>query len=192
MTDYVDVPTVSALHGEAERTQQAIDMLASGGTMSNFTVAPPPPDPSGVPSPMMMSVNIQVTEPLSAELLTALNDWLTARLAKIVDELATYDIGPPPPPVTDPPVNVTVPYCEQSGPNLTCTMGNWDNMQQDPHSYAYTWKKEDGTMVGTNAPTYAVAFADVGVTFTCTVSATNKIGTTEGPPSNSVTVVAPA
>ena len=42
MTDYTDIPTVTTLHGEAERTQQALDMLAAGGTMTNFTVTPPP------------------------------------------------------------------------------------------------------------------------------------------------------
>ena len=51
MTDYTDVPTVTTLHGEAERTQQAMDMLAAGGTMTNFTIAPPPAT-GGAPPPI--------------------------------------------------------------------------------------------------------------------------------------------
>ena len=189
MTDYADIPTVTTLHGEAERTQQALDMLDAGGTMSSFVITPPPPDPSGGPTgSMMMSVNINVTEPLSDEMINALNDWLTTRLGNIVDELATYDVGPPPPPITDPPVNVTAPYCEQDGSNLTCTMGTWDNK---PISYSYQWAVDDGTSIGGNMPTYSIAFADVGLTIGCTVTATNNIGSTIGPPSNGMTVVAP-
>jgi hypothetical protein len=193
MTDYSDVPTVTTLHGESERTQQAMTMLDNGGTMSNFTISPPPPptDSNGVPIPTpitMMAVTINVTEPLSDELMTALNDWLVTRQQNIVDELATYDVGPPPPPITDPPSNVTAPLAEQSGSNLTCTMGTWDN---EPSSYTYVWSREDGSFAG-SAATYPIAFADVGVTFSCVVTATNTIGTTQGPPSNSVTVVSPS
>ena len=61
-----------------------------------------------------MAVQIQVTEPLSAELMTALNDWLTTRLTNIIDELATYDVGPPPPAPTAPPVNTMAPVVEQA------------------------------------------------------------------------------
>lgn len=193
MTDYADIPTVNTLYGEQERTQQAMDMLAAGGTMTSFTIAPPPPPTTGgtpAPSPMAMSVSIQVTEPISDEMLTALNDWLTARQQNIIDELATYEVGPPPPPITDPPVNRDVPYAEQQNTVLNCTMGNWDNMQATGASYAYLWKKDDGTAVGT-AANYPIAFADVGSTFSCVVTATNAIGSTTAPPSNSVTVVSP-
>lgn len=194
MTDYSDVPTVSTLHGEAERTQQAMDMLAAGGTMSSFVVAPPPVPPSSPGSsptsgPMQMSVGISVTEPLSNEMITALNDWLTARLGNIVAELATYDVGPPPPPITDPPANTVVPVVTQVDPNLVCDTGTWDN---SPSSYSYQWAKDGTPIVGPNLSTYPIAFADVGTTITCIVTATNAIGSTESPLSNGVVVVAPA
>ena len=186
MTDYSDIPAVTTLHGEAERTQQALDMLNAGGTMTNFTIAPPPAS-GGVPPPSgMMAVQIQVTEPLSAEMITALNDWLTTRLANIIDELATYDVGPPPPPPTAPPVNTVAPVVEQVGSNLTCTTGIWDGM---PTSFTYQWN--GGSNASTNSPTYVIALADVGNTINCTVSATNTIGTTQGPPSNDVVVTSP-
>lgn len=135
-----------------------------------------------------MAVQIQVTEPLSAEFLTALNDWLTTRQTNIVAELATYDVSPPPPPVTNPPVNTAAPVVAQVDPNLTCTTGTWDNA---PASYAYQWSKDDGTIIGGNYMNYPIAFADVGAVISCTVTATNAIGATQGPPSNSVTVTAP-
>jgi len=189
MTDYTDVPTVTTLHGEAERTQQALDMLAAGGTMSNFTVAPPPPTVPGAPAPIMMAVNIQVTEPLSAELLTALNDWLTTRLAAIIVELSTYDVGPPPPPITDPPINTAAPVVTQVDPDLLSTTGTWDN---EPTIFAYQWARDDGTVIGGNYMNYPITFADVGSTITCTVTATNHIGPTTGPPSTGVVVTPPS
>lgn len=188
MTDYTDVPTVTTLHGEAERTQQALDMLAAGGTMSMFTIAPPPYI-AGAPPPgvNMMTVQISVTEPISAEMVTALNDWLTTRLANIVTELDTYGVGPPPPPITNPPVNTAAPVVTQVDPNLVATTGTWDN---SPTSYVYQWEK-GGTVIGGNYMNYPISFADVGSTITCTVTATNNIGSTQGPPSNDVVVTSP-
>jgi hypothetical protein len=191
MTDYVDIPTVTTLHGEQERTQQAIDLLAAGGTMTSFTVAPPSV-PSGAASPpntMMMSVQISVTEPISEEMVTALNDWLTTRQQNIIDELAIYDVGPPPPPVTDPPVNTLTPVATQDVNNLTCTTGNWNN---SPTSFTYQWSNHNGPVMGATYPSYAITFNDVGVGFTCTVTAINNIGSTVAPLSNNVVVVAPS
>jgi hypothetical protein len=188
MTDYTDVPAVTSLHDEAERTQQALDMLAAGGTMSTFTIAPPTNTTPGAPA-LMMAVQIQVTDPISPEMETALNDWLNTRLSNIVAELATYGVGPPPPPITDPPVNTVAPVVTQVDPNLTCTTGTWDN---DPSSYSYQWAKDDGTLIGGNYMNYPITFADVGTTITCTVTATNTIGSTQGPPSNGVVVTSPA
>jgi hypothetical protein len=88
-------------------------------------------------------------------------------------------------PVTAPPGNVDVPYAEQRGGQLTCTMGNWSNA---PTSYAYQWKR-GATNIGGNSSTYAVTSADVGTTVTCVVTATNALGSTVAPPSNAVLVV---
>jgi hypothetical protein len=175
------------LHGEAERTQQALDMLAAGGTMSMFTIAPPLSTTPGAPA-MMMAVQIQVTDPISAEMITALNDWLNTRMSNIVADLASYGVGPPPPPITDPPVNTAAPVVTQDGSNLTSTTGTWDNA---PSSYSYQWARDDGTLIGGNFMNYAIMMADVGTTITCTVSATNNFGTTQGPPSNGVVVTTP-
>jgi hypothetical protein len=88
-------------------------------------------------------------------------------------------------PVTAPPGNIDVPYAEQRGGQLNCTMGNWSNA---PASYAYQWKRGT-TNIGTDSSSYTVTPADVGTTVTCVVTATNALGSTVAPPSNAVLVV---
>ena len=88
-------------------------------------------------------------------------------------------------PATAPPVNVDVPYVEQAGAQLTCTMGNWEG---EPTSYAYQWRR-DGVDVGDGTAVHALTEADAGVDFVCVVTAGNALGTTEAPPSNTVTAM---
>ena len=85
------------------------------------------------------------------------------------------------------PLNLTVPHLYQEGDILTCTMGNWSGK---PTAYAYQWQG-DGMPIGTDADTYPVTGGDVGTTVICIVTATNDLGTTEAPPSNSVLVASP-
>jgi hypothetical protein len=82
------------------------------------------------------------------------------------------------------PGNVDVPHVSQTGDTLNCTMGNWTH---DPTSYAYQWQL-DGDNVGTDAPDYTRAEADVGKTATCVVTATNASGSTTAPPADSIVV----
>jgi len=104
-------------------------------------------------------------------------------------------ITAPPPrapevPVTEPPVNVDVPYLGGSGAVgelLSCTMGNWENQ---PTSYAYAWAG-DGEPLAETGDSYLVVEADLGHSIACTVTATNAIGATEAPPSNAVTAFNP-
>ena len=102
-------------------------------------------------------------------------------------------VPPEPPPeggngeggeATEAPVVRDVPYIEQQGDTIHCTMGNWDG---EPTSYSYAWKM-DGMGIGTDDAFYVVQPGDVGGTATCVVTATNAIGSTEAPPSNAVTV----
>ena len=95
-------------------------------------------------------------------------------------DLGVIDAGPP----TEAPVNVDIPHVSQTGAVLNCTMGNWNGV---PTSYAYAWQI-DGLAAGTDAATYDVIAADVGKSAACVVTATNAIGSTEAPPSNSVVV----
>lgn len=89
------------------------------------------------------------------------------------------------------PVNVDVPHVQQAGAgvgsSLTATMGNWQNMES-ASSYRFQWKR-GAANVGTNSASYAVTAPDIGTTMTCVVTATNALGSTAAPPSNSVTVV---
>jgi hypothetical protein len=85
------------------------------------------------------------------------------------------------------PTVVDAPYVGQEGGVLTCTMGNWNG---EPMAYGYQWQS-DGADTGTGAASYTVTEADVGKTFTCTVTARNAGGSASST-SNEVVVTAPA
>jgi hypothetical protein len=86
------------------------------------------------------------------------------------------------------PINIDVPYVGQAGDTLTCTMGNWTGQ---PDTYVYQWQL-DGTAAGDGTDTHLLALPDdIGRTAVCIVTASNAIGTTEGPPSNEVVVTEP-
>jgi hypothetical protein len=100
-----------------------------------------------------------------------------------------YELGLAPPVVppieTAPPVNVDVPYVSQTGNELHCTMGNWEN---EPLGYHYQWM-QDGTMeIGPDSNTLALVPSDGGHTMTCIVQAYNAGGTATAPPSNGVLI----
>ena len=105
----------------------------------------------------------------------------TAEEAQRLADLGVVGEAPPP---TDPPANTAVPFVSQAGTDLTCTMGEWSNT---PTSYSYQWQL-DGAPIGTDASSYAVQPADVGLTATCIVTATNAVGSTAAPASNGVVV----
>lgn len=86
-----------------------------------------------------------------------------------------------------PPTNVDVPLVWQDGATLTCTMGNWDGR---PTSYDYAWHT-DGVANGAVGETYAVQLGDVDKGLACVVTATNALGSTAAPMSNTVVVVEP-
>ena len=83
-----------------------------------------------------------------------------------------------------PPVNVDVPYVSLTGAMASCTMGNW---QGEPTSYAYAWHL-DGVANGATDATYTVTPDDSGHSLACVVTATNAMGSTAAPMSNSVAV----
>jgi hypothetical protein len=83
-----------------------------------------------------------------------------------------------------PPVNVDVPFVSLTGATASCTMGNWAGQ---PTSYAYAWHN-DGVANGATDPTYAVQPDDSGHSLACVVTATNALGSTVAPMSNSVAV----
>jgi hypothetical protein len=90
-------------------------------------------------------------------------------------------------PPTAPPAVVDVPHVSGNGAvgdTLSCTMGNWDG---EPTSYAYAWKSDGTTDLGTG-DTYVVAATDSGHSITCLVTATNALGSTAAPPSNAVAI----
>jgi hypothetical protein len=87
---------------------------------------------------------------------------------------------------------VTAPYASSNatppivGSVLTCTMGTWLNT---PTSYAYQWKRNGTTNIGTNANTYTIVSADLGGnSITCDVTAINAAGSSTPSTSNAVQV----
>lgn len=95
--------------------------------------------------------------------------------------------GAPGSPPSGPPTNVDLPAVTGTpavGQTLTCTMGNWTN---EPVSYDYEWMA-GGVSVSTAGDTYVVALSDAGMDITCTVTATNAIGSAQA---TSVAVTVP-
>ena len=93
------------------------------------------------------------------------------------------ELTDPEPPASVPSV-VNVPYVQQDGDTLSCTMGNWVG---EPTAYTYTWHI-DGTPSGADSAVYTVDAAEVGKTATCVVTAANALGSTTAPPSNEVVI----
>jgi hypothetical protein len=90
------------------------------------------------------------------------------------------------PSIVPPPTIVDVPYVQQTGNVITCTMGNWTG---EPYAYHYVWCIEGAEIVdGNGSSVYTFLPEDVGYVITCVVSATNVSGTTEAPPSNEVLI----
>jgi hypothetical protein len=83
-----------------------------------------------------------------------------------------------------PPANVDVPFVSQTGATLFCTMGNWTGQ---PTAYAYAWHN-DGVANGATDATYTVQPDDSGHSLACVVTATNALGSTDAPMSNSIAI----
>ena len=59
------------------------------------------------------------------------------------------------------------------GTGLTCSQGSWSGAVS---SYSYAWKNNGATIGGAASSSYVVLSADAGDALTCTVTATNAIG----------------
>jgi hypothetical protein len=106
-------------------------------------------------------------------------------------EQAAGFVDPEPPPATEAPTNVDVPYVSGNGvvgDTLNCTTGNWNGT---PTGYAYAWAA-DGAPNGATGDTYTVVAGDAGKSITCVVTAANDAGSTAAPPSNAVAIAAAA
>ena len=153
-----------------------------------------PMNPSGPPTGTPWEPPVQVARQATGPAATGKATRVSSLAAGIIAE--PDDMPDPPlrgqgggnPGGATAPVNRDVPYVEQQGATLNCTMGNWEG---EPTTYGYQWKI-DGAVVGTDAATHTVQAADVGKKATCIVTATNAGGSTAAPPSNEVTITDPA
>ena len=85
--------------------------------------------------------------------------------------------GPPPP---GPPASATLPLPDVtphggaiSGQTLSCSQGFWSNI---PTSYGYQWLRGGTPISGATAATYTLVDADAALSVSCTVTATNSVG----------------
>lgn len=98
-----------------------------------------------------------------------------------------YDEDASPPQVVDVPsvtVGGSVVASCAVGDTLTCTMGNWEGV---PADYTYRWLAGSALVGG--GPTYTAQPGDAGQSISCSVTASNAVGSTDAV-SNAVTVTA--
>ena len=72
-----------------------------------------------------------------------------------------------------------------AGQVLTASTGTW-TADPLPITYAYQWNLDGVAIVGATAATYTVAGGDSTKTLTCTVTATNNVGSTAATSAGSV------
>lgn len=123
-----------------------------------------------------------IQSPLTQEMTEAIKtgQWYLA------DQEALNVPQPPTEAPTEAPTVVDVPYVSANGQQANCTMGNWKG---EPTSYAYAWQRDGEPISGATSADYTMVSADSGEPIGCIVTATNGIGSTTAPLSN--TVVAP-
>jgi hypothetical protein len=86
------------------------------------------------------------------------------------------------------PINTVAPVVTgtpASGQVLTCSTGSW--VGTSPITYAYQWYRSAVLISGETSNTYTVLSSDVGSALSCTVTATNSVGSTNAS-SNSLSV----
>lgn len=96
--------------------------------------------------------------------------------------------APDPPGSLAPPVNITLPAAYQEGDLLICTMGEWEG---EPTAYAYRWVLDGMTDIS-SGPTFTVTPGYVDHEAACIVTASNALGSTKAPPTNSIVITGPA
>jgi hypothetical protein len=110
-------------------------------------------------------------------------DWLDndrTHAREIAALVAGFLAAAGPPSVVDVPLVML----DAAGAVATCTMGNWNG---EPDSYTYAWHLDGVPNSGTGAM-YTVQPEDAGHSLACVVTATNALGSTVAPLSNSVAV----
>lgn len=101
MVAYSDVPAINTLYQEQSTLNTGIALVDAGGTVSSFTLIPPPPDPGQV-GVMMMSATVGTIDP-TLQLMTAIRDAMVRRNAEIDAELLALGVEPAAGPTSAPP-----------------------------------------------------------------------------------------
>ena len=105
---------------------------------------------------------------------------------------ATY--GEEPPPATEPPANVTAPYCggpsggdtEPVGTTLSCTKGTWSNA--DDAQTDYQWERDEAAVPDATSDEYLTSYDDFGCALQCRVRVKTAAGVAKAV-SNEIVIV---
>jgi hypothetical protein len=162
---------VSALGSDATAHDQTIETRSAALTVgpTNGIVAPAAGWKSRLGNDLILLVNAAKGGGLSnSQIISAIDDAVgVAHAPAVIDTpYASANIKPP-------------------GVGTVCsvTNGNWTG---SPTAYAYQWKRDGTTNLGT-ASNYTLVAADIGGhQITCVVTATNATGSTPAPPSNAI------
>lgn len=92
MTNYADQPKINELYAENEKIGQAVAIIDAGGSMSEFTVTPPPPPEGEIMPATMMPQSIFVSGVSPPALMADLRAVLMARSTAIEAELAALGV----------------------------------------------------------------------------------------------------
>ena len=87
------------------------------------------------------------------------------------------------------PINTVAPAITgtaQEGQTVTCSTGTWTGTPTI--TYAYQWKRNGNNIGGATSSSYLLVLADVGQSITCTVTATNFVGSASAN-SNTITPI---
>jgi len=162
---------VAALGSDATVHDQTIEARSAALTTGepNGLVAPAAGWKSRLGNDLILLVNAAKAGGLSnSQIISAIDDAVGVAHAPAVIDIPYASAN------ASPPVAGTV---------CSVTNGNWTGT---PSSYAYQWKRDGTTNLGT-AATYTLVAADIPAhQITCVVTATNATGSNTAPPSNAI------
>jgi len=163
---------VAALGADATQHDQTIEARAAALTTGepNGLVAPAAGWKSRLGNDLILLINAAKGGGLSnSQIISGIDDAVGVAHAPGVIDVPYASANASPPVV---------------GTVVNCTNGNWTG---SPTGYAYAWKRDGSTAIGTNSPNYTLIAADIGGhRITCVVTATNATGSQAAPPSNAI------
>ena len=127
-------------------------------------------------APSSPTVGSMWFDSVAAQMYIWFDDGTSQQWVPVVNQFGAGGGSPPP----GPPASATLPLPDVtphggaiSGQTLSCSQGFWSNI---PTSYGYQWLRGGTPISGATAATYTLVDADAAVSVSCTVTATNSVG----------------